>query len=154
MVINFRIPSRETWILLVVYSFIFQFSGCASVAFPGDKYFDQDYLFFDGKVQLQGRSTLPDARFEEEGMPVRFLDLKKRREMCLEAAVMNGHSKWLALTSEIEKDQSDWIITLQKAGKPAQLKRCLNTIKIRERFFDTINSCRVVLIYNCHPVKY
>lgn len=147
------ITSRTYVIRLIVHSFMIISSACAG-NHPVDEYFDQDYYFFDGSVQIQGRAEMPPVEQETMGLPIRFLNLGERRDLCIEEAKKNAHSKWLALTSGESLSQYEWYKKIREKRIKSSLKSCLTGSYIRQRFYDDIRTCRVVMIYPCRPQDY
>ncbi len=133
------------------------FTGCTgfSRTINTDLY-HQDYYFSGRTVQIQGEAELPPMeRISKSGGEEQkeFLTLRKRREICLDRAEENSHTKWLALTKEDPRDQKEWI-RRRKLGVKGRWSSCLDKAERRHYFFDDMNHCRVVMLYHCLPQDY
>jgi hypothetical protein len=84
---------------------------------------------------------------------IAYLTLKTRREICIDKAIENAHSKWLLLTKKNPADQAIRIGQLQNK-EVDDYSGCLNGSKVLHQFFDTMDSCRVAVVYRCNPVNY
>lgn len=120
----------------------------------GPNLYNQDYYFSGHRVQIQGRSTLPPMETSKKASgdtkePL-FLSLKERREICLEAALLNSKTKWLSLTREDPQDQSEWKLRLSLKAK-GEWSSCLDRARVVRYFFDDMESCRVAVHYPCLP---
>jgi hypothetical protein len=120
---------------------------------------NDDFYFSGSKVLIQGKSRLPPAKnpdvIESPGHTAEkaYLTLKTRRELCIEKALENAHSKWLLLTKKKPADQFIRISQLRNK-EVSDYSGCLDNAKVLHQFYDTSDSCRVAVVYSCRPEKY
>lgn len=128
---------------------------------PAPGAIDRDYYFLDDHVQIQGQALLPPPRESvlvtgQDGNTktvIHYLSLQERRKRCRDRAVRNGHTKWLSLTEADWQMQSEWDLRLGMNAR-GSWSDCLEEAQVRGHFYDTPDTCRVVLLYACLPQNY
>lgn len=83
----------------------------------------------------------------------RFLTLTERRKVCSKLALLNAHSKFLSVSQDQWMVQSEWKLRLN-LGARGSWSGCLDNARIIDVFYDIMDSCRVVVWYDCDPRDY
>lgn len=149
-----RIP-----VFLILMLPLFQLS-CRSGPWPDPtpEFLERDYYFQENAIQIQGKSVLPSEKVPPDtgvnriDIP-RYLSLSERRDLCQKEAELNARIKWLALTSIDRQDPAEWKRRLNLGAK-GPWSSCLEKAESQRVFYDSQDTCRVVMIIPCRPQDY
>lgn len=121
-----------------------------------DSYYRTDYYFVNRTVQITGSADIPPSRQiinYEGGQRILLRTAEKRHQICMDNAIKNAHSRWLALTLNDLQSQDEWLHRLE-LGARGNWYPCLQEARIKQFLIESADRCRVVMHYPCHPRKY
>ena len=148
--------------LFLIVSVIYIFTWCQAPDLQKEDLLDLDYYFGSSWIQIQGISRLPDERVvtkdekskaNDLSNTYHFLTLTERRKNCHQDGLLNAHSKFLSISNKKWLAQSEWLLRL-KLGARGDWSDCLDEARVVDTFYDIVDSCRLVVRYNCDPGNY